>query len=247
MAKISGLAQRFFVGGYDLSGDVGSIRRCSVTTGLFDVTGLDKTAKERIAGVSDSALEFDTFINTAAGQSHPVLSALPTTARIALYEAGTTIGAPVAAVTATQVDYKVTRPADGSILGSTDLLSAGGGGIEWGVNLVAGGAKTHASAAAEASLDNLASSASGAACFLQHFSRASGTAIYIIEHSTNNTVWATKATFALSGGATPGAERKTVSGTVNRYVRVSSTGTFTNARFAAGIRRGTAVDRVAYA
>ena len=52
---------------------------------------------------------------------------------------------------------------------------------------------------------------------------------------------------AVANGAEPASERKTVSGTVNRYLRLTTTGTFVNCIFAVAIRRGEAVDDEAYA
>lgn len=247
MAKQSGLGQKLFLGGYDISGDVGAINSLSTPVGMFNVTGLDKSAMERIQGVTDATLEFAAFVNTTATTgSHAVLSSLPTTDRTALYLLGTTLGDPCAGVVATQVDYRVERPADGSLAATVNLTSSGGGGIEWGKNLVADGKATHASATNEASVDDGAGTSAGGAGYLMHVSRATGTSGYIIEHSTNNSTWATLLTFATSGGASAAAERKTVTGTVNRYVRAATTGTFTNAVFAMGFRRGDATDRVPY-
>jgi len=252
MAKQSGLAQKFFLGGFDISGDVGSIRRCSTPVQMFDVTGIDKLAKERIEGVVDATFEFDAFVNTTATTgSHAVLSSLPTTDRTGLYLLGNgggtiAIGDVAAGIVATQVDYQVDRPADGSLAVSVNLTSSGGGGIEWGQNLVAAGKTTHASATSESSLDGTAGTSAGGVGYLQHVSRASGTVTYLIEHSTNNSTWATLLTFATSGGASAAAERKTVSGTVNRYIRATTNGTFADAVFAMAFRRGLTSDRVAY-
>ena len=44
--------------------------------------------------------------------------------------------------------------------------------------------------------------------------------------------------------STPTAERSTMSGTVKRYLRVTTTGTFSNADFIVATRRGTAQDDV---
>lgn len=252
MAKQSGLNQRFYLGGYNISGDVGSIRSLSTPVGLFNVTGLDKLAMERIQGVADATFAFDAFVNTTATTgSHAVLSSLPTTDRTGLYILGNgggaiAVGDPCANIVATQVDYQVDRPADGSLAVSVDLVSSGGGGIEWGKTLSVGGTATHASATSGTSLDNGAATTAGGCGFLQHLGRDSGTATYLVEHSVNNSVWATLLTFATVGGASRAAERKTVTGTVNRYLRATTTGSFVNASFAMGFRRGESTDRVPY-
>ena len=50
----------------------------------------------------------------------------------------------------------------------------------------------------------------------------------------------------VASGAEPVAERKTVSGTIDQYLRITTTGTFTNADIAIGYRRGLTGDDVAY-
>ena len=48
MAKQSGLGQRLYLGGYDLSGDVGASDNASTPTPLLTVQSIDKQAVERI-------------------------------------------------------------------------------------------------------------------------------------------------------------------------------------------------------
>ena len=91
------------------------------------------------------------------------------------------------------------------------------------------------------------SSAAGAICFIQRFSRASGTPTYVIEDSTDNSAWATLLSMTTTGGAAPHTERKTVTGNVDRYLRLTTTGTFTTAIVHASFRRGTSDDRVSLA
>ena len=74
-----------------------------------------------------------------------------------------------------------------------------------------------------ASVDNSASSASGGSGYLQ-ITAASGTSptlAAVLQHSTDDTTFATLASFTMAGSI--GAERVTVSGTVNRYIRVNAT------------------------
>ena len=69
-----------------------------------------------------------------------------------------------------------------------------------------------------------------------------------IQQSSDNgsgDAWATVLSFsAVADGAEPTAERVTVSGAVERYLRVTTTGTFTNATFIVTTRRGTSEDDV---
>ena len=105
---------------------------------------------------------------------------------------------------------------------------------------------TQASAGASASKDDGASSANGLAAVLQVNDIDSGTPTVILEDSPNDSTWATLISFGAVSGS-PAAVRSTVAGTVDRYLRVNTTGTFVNLDYAMAYRRGEAVDDVAYA
>jgi hypothetical protein len=137
MTKTSGLADGFLIGGYDLSGDVGSLSKVGGGIATLDVTAINKSAHERIGGLRDGAMTFSAFFDPAAGQEHPVLSALPTADVTAAYLRGTAVGAPAACMVAKQVDYNPTRAQGGSLTVAVDLVP-NGFGIEWGNQLTAG-------------------------------------------------------------------------------------------------------------
>jgi hypothetical protein len=72
-------------------------------------------------------------------------------------------------------------------------------------------------------VDNGASSPNGGAAFLHVLqAAASDTYTIIVEHSTDNSVWATLATFTLNASQI-NSERKAVSATINRYTRYKAT------------------------
>ena len=50
MAKKAGLGQSLFQGNFDISGDTSAISSWSTPVGMLDVTGIDKSAFERIQG-----------------------------------------------------------------------------------------------------------------------------------------------------------------------------------------------------
>ena len=113
--------------------------------------------------------------------------------------------------------------------------------------LLSAGQITQSSAGSESSKDDSASSSSGIAAYLQMVDINSGAPTITIEHSPNNSSWSTLLSFsAISNGAEPTAERVTASGTVNRYLRITSTGTFSNAKFVVAYRRGESVDDTSY-
>lgn len=247
MAKQSGLGHNFFIDGYDLSGDVASIDTLSTPVELFDVTGISKSAMERIQGRVDTTGSFTTYFNDAALSEHVALSAPSTSNRNLSWTFGSTVGNVACGIVVKQTDYSVSRSADGSLTMSVPF-TGNGTPAEWG-NLLSAGKITHSGATTVASKDDSASSASGASAIIQSASLSSGTATVKIQHSANDSSWSDLITFTNVAYATNAgrvAERKTVSGTVNRYLRIVTSGTFSNLVFVLHYRRGTSTDIVSY-
>jgi hypothetical protein len=241
VAKKSGLAQGFYLGGYDLSGDVGAINGASSPRTTTEIQGINKSAKERLLLLTDGLLEFLVFFNDAALAEHVILKTLPTTDVIALWVAGQAVGDVAAGIVAKQVDYAWERPADGSLAGTVQLM-AQGTPLEW-LTMLSAGEDTDASAESNASRDDAAQTTAGLIAYLQVVDIASGTPTVVIEDSANDSTWATLVSFAaVADGAEPTAERVTVTGTVDRYLRVTTTGTFTDFDYVVATRRGTAQD-----
>ena len=247
MAKKTGLGQKFYVHGYDLSGDVGAINTCRTGVALLDTTAVEETQHTRLQGLSDGEISFALFFNDATDQEHLALKALLTTDRLVMYLTGTTRGDPVACLTALQVSYAWNRGADGALLGTVQALS-NADPVEWCELLVA--KVTHSSATDETGIVNSVQTTKGGVGFLQHFNAASGTVEYDIEDSSDSTNgvdgnWANL--LAFSDVSTPWsqiAQRVEVTGTVEKWVRASTNGTFTTAVFAMAFFRGTDNDRV---
>lgn len=138
MTKQSGLAQAFYLGGYNLSGDTGAGNEIGGgLAGTQDTTGIDKAAHERVGLLRDGRLSWTSFFNKAAGQAHAVLSTLPTTDRHAMWATGTTLGSSAACMVGKQIDYNPTRGADGSLTISVSA-QANAYGLEWADLLTAG-------------------------------------------------------------------------------------------------------------
>lgn len=137
MAKSNGLASELFVGGYRLSGDIQSVDNISCPATALDVTGIDKSAMERIIGLRDGVMEMTTFFNTASGRAHPALKTLPETDTHLMYCHKSTLGNPAACLVAKQVNYDGSRASDA---GFTFKVQAQGNayGLEWGEQLTAG-------------------------------------------------------------------------------------------------------------
>ncbi len=250
MAKSSGLSQEFFVGGYDVSGDTASIERAGALKNLLEITGINKSAKERISGLASGELSFNTYFNPAADAVFDaVLGALPTADVLVMWATGTTLGDPVANLNAKQVTTSLNRSADGSLISSIQALS-NSYPLEWGILLAP--ATIHSSADDETGFieSGGAQTSKGGVGWLHHNDAATGTVHYDIEDSPDSTngidgAWTILLSF--SNVATPYAqiaERVEITGTVEKYVRASTNETFTNADFAMSFRRGIAQDDV---
>lgn len=237
MSKQTGLGDNCYIGGYNLSGDIGSLQRIAGGPRPLNVTGIDKSGYERIGGVRDGGLTFNAFFNDSAGQAHPVLSALPTADVVVGYWRSTTAGKPAACCVAKQVNYDPTRATDGSLTCNVDV-QANGYGLEWGVQLV-GGMTQHTTATTATSIDlgTASPGAFGLQAYLQVKSFTGTSATFTIQESSDN--GAGDAFAAVVGGAfaavssAPQTQRiATAAINVERYLRVVSTGTFSECTFA---------------
>ena len=244
MAKQSGLGNQFYYAGYDLAGDVASLDSISSPRTPLDVTALSQSAMDRVLGLSTGAMTFTTHFNDAALQEHVALSALATTDKIAIYSVGETANDTAAGLEAKQLNYDLTRGPDGSLSFGCEVQGSAGNPIEWG-NILTTGVQTISSAANTTSIDQSASSSQGARAYIMNFTLSSGSPTVKIQDSSNNSDWDDLITF--TGSSAASAERKTVTGTVNRYVRLNVSGTFSNLAVAVVLVRGTAQDDVSLA
>jgi hypothetical protein len=249
MAKQSGLGDNFYIGGFDLSGDVGQLQRIAQPSELLDATAINKSARERIFGHKDGALEWQTFFNDAAGQQHLALRSLNrNTNLVAQYFRGTALGGPVAQMQGLQMNYDPNRGADGSL--TIDLKAlANGFGLEWGQSLTAG-KRTDGGATAPASGADFVdvSTAFGLAAYLQVFAFTGTSVTFTIQDSADNAAFAniTGLSAFTTVSAAPAYERietDNLTRTIRRYMKVNTTGTFSNCIFAVSVIRYTGANR----
>lgn len=237
MAKQAGLGDNLYVSGFDVSGDVGAVNTVRGTAAVLDVTGINKSARERILGRRDGEISFNAWWDTATDAMHDALSTLPTTDRTVLYLRGTGVNSPVAMLLGKQINYGWDRGDDGALAGTVQVLS-NGAPLEWGVQLTAG-KQAFPGAAGGTVIDDLAATAFGAAAYLQVFSVGSGTAIVAVQDSADNAAFA-DVTGLVFSGATGRTEQRLETirtATLRRFVRVNVTGTFTNALISVGLAR----------
>jgi len=233
VAKTSGLGDNFYLHGYDVSGDIGSIST-SGGPALLDVTGIDKSAYERIGGPRTGGMSWSAFFNPATNQAHLRLSTLPRTDVHAAYFRGTTLGNPAACMVSKQINYDGTRGADGSFTFAVEAQS-NGFGLEWGRSLTAG-VRTDTAATNGTGIDTAASASFGAQAYLQAHAFTGTDVTVKVQDSADNVTFAdvTGLSFTqLTAGRT--AERLATSNTatIRRYLRAVTvtTGGFTSLAF----------------
>lgn len=237
MTKQSGLGDNLYVGGYNISGDIGSLDKIGGGPKPLDVTGIDKSAMERLGGVRDGGMDFMSFYNTSAGQEHAVFSVLPTADVVCTYARGTALGNGGAALVAKQLSYDPKRAIDGMLTFKVNM-TANGYGLEWGVQGTPG-IRTDTAATNGTALDYLASAAFGLQAYLQVFSFTGTSCTVKLQDSTDNVTFADVVGGSFGAQTALGASRIATAGnlTVNRYVRVVTTGTFSSCAFAVLICR----------
>jgi len=229
VAKQSGLGDHLLVGGYDLSGDIGSIQRIGGGPGALDLTDITQSGFDREGGLRSGDINFSAWFDKAAGAAHPRLAALPTADVLVTYCRGYALGSPAASCTAKQIGYDSTRGQDGSLSFAVAAMS-NGYGLEWGQQLSAG-LRSDTVATNGSSVDGSASSTNGAQFYL-HVTAFTGTSVTVkIQDSADNSAWLDLSGAAFTAATGPTSERIAVSGTVRRYLRVVTTGTFSAATF----------------
>lgn len=238
MAKQAGMGDRLFVAGVDLSGDIGSLGRIGGGPAAMDVTAIDKEAMERLGGLRDGAVEFNSYFNPSLGQAHKTLGALPTADVLVSYFRGIALGGPSANLVAKQVNYDGTRNADGSLSFAVQA-QANAFGLEWGTNLTAG-KRSDGSASSGTAVDFGASTLFGLQAYLHVFA-FTGTSVTVkIQESSDNggaDPWAdvVGGAFTAATGVTSQRIATAPNLTVERYLRVTTSGTFSSALFAVSV------------
>lgn len=237
MAFTHGKGAGVLVGEYNLSPYLSSYES-SKTLEVAETTTFTATAKTFIPGLLDATLSMGGFFDGAVGAVDEILEAALGAAApkvVTLLPAGAaggTIGDRAQLCVADETTYGASA-APGDAVSITAEFQATGG-LWGGVLLHPLTART--AAANYTAVDNAASSANGYVANV-HVTAFDGTDVVIkVQHSTDNSSWSDLVTFATVSGVT--SERKTATGTVNRYVRaIISSGTFTSVTFAVAFSR----------
>lgn len=241
MGKKGGLGDGLIVHGYEISNDIQSISDLGGGPAPLVFTGIDKSAIERKGGLRDGRMNLVAFYNPAAGRAHPRLGSLPTTDVIITYLRGSTLGNPSAVLNAKQANYDGGRATDGAFTFAVNALG-NAYGLEWGKQLTAG-ARTDTTATDGASVDfATGSTAFGLQAYVQ-VSAFTGTSVTIkLQESSDNgggDAWTdvTGGAFTAATGITAQRIATSNTQTIERYLRVVTTGTFSSATFYVTVNR----------
>lgn len=247
MAKQSGLGDQLFIGGYDIGADTSAISSLSTPRATLPATGITSSANERMFGLRDGHAEFTTFFNPGpvggpVANEHLALRGLPTADTGLMYLRGAALGNEAFCMTCKQIDYNPTRGDDGSLtFGVT--CEANAYGADWTTQCTAG-KQTDASASNTTSVDFLVGTTNfGFVAYCQVFSIGSGTPTVKLQTSSDNgggDAFADLTDGSFGVVTAPGVYRiQSSSATlaVERYIRVVTTGSFTNLVYCVGVLR----------
>ena len=231
MSKTSGLGDHLLAGGYLVGTD---IRDVAVSGGNspLDVTDITQSAHSRLGGLRDGKMSLTSYHDTAAGLEHTAFSSLPRTDVILTYLRGQVIGNPAAALNAKQVNYDPTRANSGELTFKIEAEGSGYG-LEWGEALTAG-TRTDTTATTGAFYDDTAATSFGGQAYF-HLTAFSGTSVTIdIQSATTSGGSYSSTGLTTTAMNAIGAQRLATANnvTINRYLKVVTTGTFSNAVFA---------------
>lgn len=235
--KETGLGARFYLNQYQFANDVQAIPNIDKSITTLDFTGIDKEAHERKAALLGGRMAYRTFFNPTVGQAHDAVNDLPRTDVQVSYFHRATLGVPAASMTAKQTEYKLNRAESGEFLGDVDNLS-NANWLDWGLAMTAG-TRTDTGATNGGAVDFAIQGAPanfGLQAYLHVFA-FTGTSATISLQSDDNAGFASAT--AVTGGAfstvtTPTFQRIATARNqaVERYLRVITTGTFSNLQFA---------------
>jgi hypothetical protein len=233
MAKTGGLGDDLYAGGYHIGGDIQTVN-VSGGPAQIDVTDITQSAHDRLGGLRTGAIKVVAYLDSAASgttSAHLAFAPLPRTDVIVSYLRGQALGNPCACCNAKQLNYDPTRAADGSMTIAVDAES-NAYGTEWGVQLTAD-PRTDTTGTVGVAYDQGAGNTFGAQAYLQMVA-ITGTSVDVsITHcTTSGGSYSSLIDFgSIAAASAPTAVRGSAAGTVNEFLKVVTTGTFSNAVF----------------
>lgn len=227
MAFNAGTTAKVFANGYDLSGYLKGAGS-SASREMYDSTTLGDTDREYVAGLRDASFSADGLFeadSTAPKVDDILNAAMGNAAAVILTHLpyGDGFGNRGIGMDGDESSYEVSSPVDDLVSVALEVQSSVGREAVRVLHPL--GAET--ATGNGTGLDNSASSANGGSAYLQvtAHDRTTGdeTATIKVQHSADDITYADLITFDVIASATPQAQRKTVTGTVNRYTRDNRT------------------------
>ena len=135
MSKQSGLGDYFAVDDSsgslrDISADVTSLG-VNVGQNLIDITGLDKSAVERLIALGDGSFAVSGVFNSASTMSHDVFKTRTGTRTTSYATGGNSSGLPILTMEMLVDSYNLSRGADGSLTWTAGLQLQSGTTPTW--------------------------------------------------------------------------------------------------------------------
>ena len=135
MAKQTGLGDYFACDSSagtlrDISSDVTGLG-VNIAQNLIDITGIDKSAMERLIALGDGSFTVSGVFNSAANMSHAVFSTRTGTRTVDYKIGGNTQGNPYLTMECLVDGYNLTRGSDGSLTWAVGLQLQSGTTPTW--------------------------------------------------------------------------------------------------------------------
>ena len=197
-----------------------------------ETTAYGATNKSYIVGLRSGTLSLSGLWAADTDGSDEELQALlgnATEPLITVREGTAAIGGRAVIAQANETDYSITNPVSDVVSVSADFECTTTGitnltyALSGGVQLTAGASIAHGSLGALSSVDNAASSANGGAATLHvPTNTVNGNTTIKVQHSANDSTWADLISFTAVSSTAKTSEIKAVTGTINRYLRVTA-------------------------
>jgi len=124
MAKVSGLTTTVTIASNDISNDITSLT-LDTPYGVQDITGLDKSAFERLMLRADVTGTINFVFNTSANKAHATLKTPGSKTFVIAFPGAT------ATFTAVTSNYAISLGADGSLTVSVNFALSSGTALAW--------------------------------------------------------------------------------------------------------------------
>lgn len=223
MANRHGKNAGVLFGKYDISAYLNEATS-SMSLDSAETSTFGSSAKTYIMGQNDATISFsglfDGDANAIASIFEDVIDNDSTPVITLAYDGGVVTGRSCSLAQAKQTSYEIGAPV-------SDVVSLSGefqvtGGVRQGIIL--DGASTISATGTGTVADNSASTAIGATANLHVTANTRNTnSVIKVQHSADNSTWVDLITFTTVGSTTTTSESLSASGTINRYLRTSST------------------------